>query len=63
MFRVQMLVIPFLLLTNVGLGQAGTSSDQETIRLLVQQVHELQDRVKALGSNTVGLKVRGGAAR
>jgi len=56
MFRVQMLVIPFLLLTNVGLGQASTSSDQETIRLLVQQVHELQDRVKALEATQSGSK-------
>src|SRR5213082_2278458 len=32
----------------MGLAQASSSSDRETIRLLVQQVKELQEKVKAL---------------
>src|SRR5712692_8572876 len=46
--RIQTMVITTLLLMGMSLGQNTGSSDQETIRLLVQQVKELQEKVKAL---------------
>ena len=48
MSRIMTTVITSLLFTGMGLAQASSSSDRETIRLLVQQVKELQEKVKAL---------------
>ena len=48
MSRIMTTVITSFLFTGMGLAQASSSSDRETIRLLVQQVKELQEKVKAL---------------
>lgn len=48
MARFHALVVSFLLLTTLSLAQAGSAGDQETIRLLHQQIKELQDRVETL---------------
>jgi hypothetical protein len=42
------IVVALLLLTGIGQTQDNISADRETIRLLVQQVKELQEEVKAL---------------
>jgi len=54
MFRIMIVVTTVLLLSTVSLGQATASSDQETIRLLVQQVKELQEKVQALEATQSG---------
>ncbi len=51
MSRIMTTVITSLLFTGMGLAQNTSASDQETIRLLVQQVKEGQ----GAGSQTVGL--------
>ena len=48
MSRIMTTVITSLLFTGMSLAQNTSASDQETIRLLVQQVKELQEKVKAL---------------
>ena len=48
MSRIMTTVITSLLFTGMSLAQNTSASDQETIRLLVQQVKELQDKVKTL---------------
>ena len=48
MLRARGIVAFFVLSAGISLGQNVTSTDQETIRLLVQQVRELQEKVKAL---------------
>lgn len=48
MFRAHQAISVLALLTGMSLAQGTNSSDQETIRLLVQQVKELQGKVKAL---------------
>jgi len=50
MFRIMTPVLTSLLLTGMGLAQASGSSDQETSRLLVQQVKELQGKGQGSGS-------------
>ena len=48
MSRIMTTVITSLLFTGMSLAQNTSASDQETIRLLVQQVKELREKVKAL---------------
>ncbi len=48
MSRIMTTVITSLLFTGMSLAQNTSASDQETIRLLVQQVKELQEKVKTL---------------
>ena len=48
MSRIMTTVITSFLFTGMGLAQASSSSDRETISLLVQEVKELQEKVKAL---------------
>src|SRR5207245_5421556 len=48
MSRIMTTVITSLLFTGMSLAQDTSASDQGTIRLLVQQVKELQEKVKAL---------------
>src|SRR5207244_12653895 len=48
MSRIMTTVITSFLFTGMGLAQASSSSDRETISLLVQQVKELQEKLKAL---------------
>ena len=48
MFRAYQALPVLVLLTGMSLAQSTDSSDQETIRLLVQQVKELQEKVQAL---------------
>ena len=48
MLRARGIVAFFVLSAGISLGQNVTSSDQETIRLLVQQVRELQEKVAVL---------------
>jgi len=57
MFRIMIMVITLLLLSTMSLGQATGSSDQETIRLLVQQVKELQEKVQVLEAAQSGSAV------
>ena len=46
--RIYGAVVATMLLATVSFGQDAGASEQETIRLLVQQVKELQEKVKAL---------------
>ena len=48
MFRIRTTIVAFLLITGISVAQNSVPDDQETIRLLVQQVKELQEKVKAL---------------
>ena len=50
--RIAVAAVAIVLSASTVLAQEG-SSDQETIRLLVQQVKELQEKVKALESRNV----------
>jgi hypothetical protein len=51
MFRIHVVLTTFLLLIGLGLAQDAPAGDQEAIRLLVQQVQELQEKVKTLEAN------------
>src|SRR5882724_8774373 len=48
MLRIRGMVCALVLLTATAVAQNTDASDKETIRLLVQQVKELQDKVHAL---------------
>jgi hypothetical protein len=62
MLRLHGVVFALLLFTGMGLAE-NASNDQETIRLLVQQVKELQEQVKALQAERNGAPKAGEAAR
>jgi hypothetical protein len=54
MFRIHKIILMGLLLAGVCPAQEAGTSDQETIRQLVQEVKELQDKVKALEARQPG---------
>jgi hypothetical protein len=59
MRRTRDITTVILVLAGLGFSQNPASTEQETVRLLVQQVHELQEKVKALESKSA---VSGAAA-